>query len=145
MTEYTHTTIGLCVGIILSNLTHSPIDQSIEITMGCMLGADIADVDQSIKFIRHRGITHSLAVPVAVFVLNWYYPSWALVGFIIGLLTHIAADLLNGKGVELFAPLSKRNYIIMDLKYDGEGERVLRILTFSLMLVYVSLDVLKNF
>ena len=48
MTEHTHLTIGIVAGIIFSVLIQAPPDQVIA---GCLVGSDIPDVDQCIKYI----------------------------------------------------------------------------------------------
>jgi membrane-bound metal-dependent hydrolase YbcI (DUF457 family) len=74
-------------------------------------GAILPDIDcrfspigsefQGIGFIfgKHRTMTHSLFATVLVFALN------PAIGF--GYLTHIAVDLLNPTGCQLFFPLHK--------------------------------------
>lgn len=145
MTTGTHATIGLCTGIIISQVFQIPI---IEVAAGSIIGSTFADIDQTLKIFRrkifrHRGITHSIFVPSSLIIfvasiifLNLGIPYWIFTGMAIGLFTHMFADLLNGKGVELLAPFSSKNYRILDLKYDGVGEKIIRALFVIAVLVY---------
>jgi membrane-bound metal-dependent hydrolase YbcI (DUF457 family) len=46
----------------------------------------------------------------------------------VGWLSHVLIDLLNGKGCELFWPLSDANFRLADIKYDGRGEGIIFVL-----------------
>lgn len=80
----------------------------------------------------HRGITHTLLVPVIVAAIMYFtgtqlisYPYMSilinslLLGFEVGYVMHIAADMFNGKGVPLLWPLSKSKISLMDLPSKG--------------------------
>lgn len=80
----------------------------------------------------HRGITHTLLFPAIIGVLMYMtasnlssYPALAtivqslLLGFEMGWIMHIVADLFNGKGCPLFWPLMKGKVHIMDLPSSG--------------------------
>ncbi|SFV10426.1 metal-dependent hydrolase [Alicyclobacillus macrosporangiidus] len=60
-------------------------------------------------FIRHRTLTHSLAVTVALYLVLFdmgvRIPGWLATGIIVGWTSHWLIDLLNPMGVQLFYPL----------------------------------------
>lgn len=80
----------------------------------------------------HRGITHTLLVPLIIFaimiglnnVLSQYkYVAMVvlspLFGFLYGYLMHIFADLFNGKGCPILWPISRSKVSVMDLPSSG--------------------------
>ena len=67
------------------------------------------------KHLTHRGITHTLLVPVILFVamlvvaaMNIPLLPELILGFNVGWVEHILADLCNRKGVPLFWPLYRK-------------------------------------
>ena len=65
------------------------------------------------KMLTHRGITHTLLVPVILAVLQWFLMDKGVIvlpdlifGFNIGWVVHIIADMFNKKGVPLLWPLT---------------------------------------
>lgn len=80
----------------------------------------------------HRGITHTLLVPVILFALLFSVSKYLepfpyvtmllaspLFGFEVGWVMHIFADLFNGKGCPLLWPISRSKISIMDLPSSG--------------------------
>lgn len=80
----------------------------------------------------HRGITHTLLVPVIVFALMLTVSSFlsgftylnllassVLFGFEFGYVMHLFADMFNGKGIPLLWPLSPSKIHILDLPSSG--------------------------
>ncbi len=77
----------------------------------------ISDMDHTLG-LRHRGFTHSLLfVFLAYLFTSALFPNLAL-PVLVGVLTHIFADMLNPEGVELFYPL-KKNYRIAKFRFDS--------------------------
>lgn len=81
--------------------------------------------------LEHRGPTHSLAVPLAFYLCytecitgTTPYIDVLFYSFLSGYLLHIAADMLNGKGCPLLWPILSSRYHILDIKYDGIGEKL---------------------
>lgn len=67
------------------------------------------------KHLTHRGITHTLLVPAILLALMLFVAAEGvpvlpelILGFNVGWLVHILADLCNRKGVPLFWPLSSK-------------------------------------
>ena len=80
----------------------------------------------------HRGITHTLLVPVVLVLFMSFINEYLLTvpylasflqslvfGFWFGWVMHIFADLFNGKGVPLFWPLMQGKVHIMDVESKG--------------------------
>ncbi len=77
----------------------------------------VSDMDHTLG-LRHRGFTHSLLFAfLAYIVTSLLFPNLALPA-LIGITTHIFADMLNPEGVELFYP-SKKNYRIARFRFDS--------------------------
>lgn len=102
MTGKTHLTAGLVTALALG----VNIPQMALIAVGSMLpdidhaGSTFGKMIKPLsRRLRHRGFTHSLLFLVLMTLISPY------IG--IGILTHIALDLLNPKGVELLYPCKK--------------------------------------
>lgn len=80
----------------------------------------------------HRGITHTLLIPLIVLVLMLFVSSFladfrylnliassVLFGFEYGYVMHLFADMFNGKGIPLLWPISPSKIHIMDLPSSG--------------------------
>lgn len=80
----------------------------------------------------HRGVTHTLVVPIILIILvraiglylgDLHYLASLLgsliFGFFVGWVSHIFADLFNGKGCPLLWPIMQGKVHIMDLPSDG--------------------------
>lgn len=136
MTGRTHLTIGIAVGLAVAQMLDAAPKEAAFITGAAALGSLLPDIDhpQSMLsgwipgsglltlFTRHRGITHSilfcLFFPVlASFVLR------SLTGMgiddpyriplLLGMLSHLAADMLTPVGVPLFAPITSYNFKVL--------------------------------
>lgn len=71
------------------------------------------------KMLTHRGITHTLLVPVLLlfamttcFSLHIPFLPDLIFGFEVGWVAHIAADLCNRKGVPILWPLTRHKFHI---------------------------------
>ena len=59
-------------------------------------------------FIIHRGITHSLLIPLGAYLLfDALNVRWIGLAFVIGYAAHLAADALTKEGVNLLSPFPK--------------------------------------
>lgn len=124
MSPKTHLCAGLMAAAICCQ--YAP-HHTIEIVVGALCTANMPDIDQDVKLLRHRGQTHSLIWPMILYIVSQYpiQGRYIVLGMAIGWLSHLICDLLNGKGIEAIWPLSKANFRIADIKYDGAGERVI--------------------
>lgn len=149
MTYKTHI-IG---GIALASIVHMTTLQMTQIEMigyyGCTLvGSLLPDIDHPRSIIsqytlglhylfskcKHRGITHTLLagviLEVAMIVLFGTYPS--IIGLGIGYLSHLLLDGLNPRGIPFFYPISKKNYRLLKIRTDSNGEYVILGMLFVL-------------
>lgn len=138
MTGKTHTAVGLTSCLVLTALCPETITVAGKV-VSPMLGilatipgslAPDVDIEGSAaskrvpflnKFLKHRGITHTLLFPAILYGVMYQFDFSLMVmsqifGFMFGWLMHIFADLLNKKGVPLFWPLLTSHYHIMTIK-----------------------------
>lgn len=130
MSGKTHIAAGVLCTLVAYKINPSmPI---IDLMAGAIITSKLPDIDQKTKLLRHRGETHSIVWPIILYIASLYMTNGRniVIGAIIGLLSHLALDLMNGKGIEIIWPLNSKNYRIFDLKYEGVMEHVL----FGMML-----------
>lgn len=128
MTGRTHLTIGIAVGLALSQTMSLPLREMALITAAAALGSLLPDIDhpQSMLsgwipgsflisvFTRHRGFTHSILfcmlVPAVLWVaissgatiaIPYIYP----LALVLGMVSHLIADMLTPAGVPLLFPI----------------------------------------
>lgn len=98
----------------------------------------------------HRGITHSLIIPVFIYTVyyflsqkfNFYHSIDFMVnGFFLGILTHLITDMLNPTGIPLFAPFSYIKFNIAKIKTGSSQENFFRG-AFTFFAIVISLYVL---
>lgn len=132
----THTVTAIAAALVTSQLADLP---TIDMVCGALCTAMLPDIDQEYKSLRHRGQTHSIIWAVMLFIASRLSPqgSYIILGAAIGWLSHVAIDLFNGKGAEIFYPLTDRNYRIADIKYGGRGEK--RIMYFMILIGIISI------
>jgi len=95
--------IALIAGAFLPDIDerHSTISQKLPVVSSAIQA-----------FTKHRGIFHSIWIPIAIFLaVNFFLvkyfvvPNLVLMGLIIGYVSHLASDSLTVRGVEPFHPL----------------------------------------
>lgn len=58
---------------------------------------------------HHRGILHTLFVPIVIYIVYWLvFRNNGILPFIAGYISHLLLDMFNPSGVPLFFPLFKR-------------------------------------
>ncbi len=56
----------------------------------------------------HRGITHSIFVPIAAYFLCAYFGlNWLGIAFVVGYCAHIFADAITKEGINLLHPIAQ--------------------------------------
>lgn len=149
MTGKTHVLVGTSALILLSlehpngiEFAHNvvqPMYGLITVAMGSY--APDIDIPQShlgqkfkflSKHLTHRGITHTLLVPFLLYSLIYtnvlpFVVNSIIFGFLFGWIMHIAADLLNRKGVPIFWPLLTSKFHIMCIKTRTMQETIFAI------------------
>jgi inner membrane protein len=92
------------------------------------------------KHLKHRGITHTLLIPVltvfAMFTLTVPVVPSLLFGLAVGWTAHIAADMFNSKGVPLLWPVVRGRLSIASFKTRSWHEAVFVILWFSALIAF---------
>lgn len=94
------------------------------------------------KILTHRGITHTLVVPGVLYALMTSVKLSALTvslifGFAFGWLMHIAADLLNKKGVPLFWPFITQRVHVATIRTNSYQETLFMIADVVLNLAVI--------
>ncbi len=74
------------------------------------------------KWFKHRGITHTLCLPLLCILLimafyqdsfSYVYIYCSLLGIFFGVISHFTLDMLNPAGIPLLGPICKRNFRLM--------------------------------
>lgn len=96
-----------------------------------VFGGNLPDFDTSSQLVKHRGFTHTIwfaiitaiTMAIAVFLIGTYlsisqYLKFGLIQAIfigsftgVGVMTHIAGDLITPRGIKPFHPVSPRNVL----------------------------------
>lgn len=121
---------GAVIGSLLPDIDHpeSKIAYQAGLARGRGPLTDVAGFGLRALMGGHRGFTHSALVAslIAIAGLLILQPAGAAaIGFALGYLSHIAADMLTKEGVRLWWPFSRREV--------GIGPRALRFRTGSLI------------
>lgn len=137
----THMLFGFLVGLFAIGILH-PSNQILFIFL-VVLGALLPDIDHPEskvgskvkivgKMFEHRGFFHSLFAVVLFVVPFWYFTSRIYAyAILIGVVSHLAADVISHMGIMPFAPLSKlklRGFI----KTNSVGENIILVVVFCL-------------
>lgn len=85
------------------------------------------------KHLTHRGITHTLLIPVIIFGIFFLLQSIPIIpsllfGFEVGYVAHIFADMFNKKGVPILWPLTKAKLHIACVKTASTPQQVVFII-----------------
>lgn len=75
------------------------------------------------KWFRHRGITHTLILPLILAVIALIpslnpYIYYICIGLIFGILSHLLLDMLNPVGVPLFGPISSKTFRLLPKSFS---------------------------
>lgn len=92
------------------------------------------------KHLTHRGITHTLLVPMIIFGLFFLLQAVPIIpsllfGFEIGYLAHILADMFNKKGVPILWPFTKAKLHIACVKTASTPQQVVFIIFWEVVLL----------
>ncbi len=61
------------------------------------------------RYLKHRGIMHSLFVPASIFLVYFaIYKNAMILPFVVGYLSHLFLDMFTPSGVPIFMPLYNR-------------------------------------
>jgi inner membrane protein len=116
MMFWTHLVVSLLVALVTFPLLS--IDTPLYLVI-FLFAALFPDIDSASSFIgkrvkvvgwlfRHRGVFHSIWIPLAVGILVWSVDHRIAIAFMLGYLTHLAIDMLTYEGVMPFFPFHLR-------------------------------------
>ena len=138
----THLLIGMFLGLIL------PSEYRLFTLSFTIIGSLLPDIDTSssishqtirLSLLRHRGITHSLWIPLILFLMLIQYSSlsFIILPFLFGILSHIFLDGITPSGIRLFYPLGIL-HVQGTVRSGGVVEFVLQgVLLFLIMITVV--------
>ena len=96
------------------------------------------------RMMGHRGITHSLVIPIfcycIYFLLNdslhfYYSINYMVNGFFIGIATHLIIDMFNPGGIPVFAPFSYMRIRLAKIKTGSKEEKFFRFMITAALLI----------
>jgi len=77
---------------------------------------------------KHRGIMHTLIIPICAAIATIYirdrYFLILLYGFLAGYVSHILADCMTTKGCPILFPLLRKNIKFLNIKTGSDAERI---------------------
>ena len=95
---------------------------------------------------KHRGIMHTLIIPICAAVATIYirdrYFLILVYGFIAGYVSHILADCMTTKGCPILFPLLKKNISLFTFKTGGSAEQVIAAI---IIITFISVALLAPF
>ncbi len=127
----------LAIGILSSILINDYFNTGLLFSIALIASTSLPDIDHQGSWIGrrlwifsrpinilfgHRGITHSLLIPILILAFSMYY-GYGLIGMavMIGYASHIISDSFTSEGVKIAYPLSKKTYS-GPLRTNGIGE-----------------------
>ncbi|MBS3166407.1 metal-dependent hydrolase [Candidatus Woesearchaeota archaeon] len=118
----THAAFGFLIGLLLMNYFN--VNKYVFLSM-VVLGSIFVDIDEDNSYIGrktrpvsnviervfgHRGIFHSLLIAGLIFIGFSYFGYLKFgIGFLVGYVSHLAADALTIEGVRIFYPFSSKS------------------------------------
>ena len=122
-------------------------DLGSKIVTGVHKAANKVTPDSVSQMTSHRGITHTLLFPalfmVALFLLPQYFVgafatviASAIFGLVLGWISHIFADIFNGKGVPLLWPVVSKKIHIMTVT-SGTWQEFVWLICYLLVVSYL--------
>ena len=160
MTYKTHILGGILAGLVASRmgLAEGIVNESVIVGVSTFASL-IPDIDTKGSKISNiakltskvvtsisgpRGIFHTPILYIVIaFLLNNVLPQTVVIGFLAGVLAHIALDMLNSKGVPIFYPLVTKKISIARIRTRGAGENFVRIVLMGLIaVVFLNIDIL---
>jgi len=151
MRNQTHLLFALLFGIVyFKYAAFSTQIASILFSIGLLIGYLLPDIDEPKStiskkipitskilsiFTRHRGIFHTIWVPISIYALSSILPlPQIFIGLAIGYASHLTADMLTASGIAPFYPLTR--FKIKGLVKTGS---VLEAILFVSILSYILL------
>lgn len=163
-----HATLGAAGGFLAGTYIEAPLTLRVIMAGAGAFGGLLSDIDSKSslmgrfvpnilhRFIKHRGITHSLLFAGIVYAVAWLvqyagakYGLWDVpaqayipLALAVGTATHLFADGLTIQGVPLLAPLSKKRFRLLgpfSFRTDSAVEPAVVIVLLAIAAAYVLL------
>ena len=144
----------LAIGIISSLLIQDYFKSGLLFSLALIMANSLPDIDHQGSWVGrrlwifskpiniifgHRGLTHSILVPLGLFFAFAHYGHSNLgLAVMIGYTTHIFADAFTSEGIKIAYPFSKKVFS-GPLKTNGIGEFAI----FALLLISIGIKLLK--
>lgn len=167
MNRPTHILGGASMALIISTMMELPDISLIgTMTISAGLGALLPDIDKKNTtisnkhpvvsffvrlFTTHRGFTHSflalimLAYPLYLLVktVGSVYLGYAVIGILLGYMSHLMLDMFNPEGIPLFFPF-KFKVSLAPIKTGGLIEHIIRVALLVLIVFLLYAACTKN-
>lgn len=117
MLARTHLALGLLAGVLVAK--YYGISMPVVVLVS-MISSILPDIDHKSSLItrilvlprllplKHRGMLHSLAVPIIGFIVLYRLGTAYAIAFFIGYLSHLVGDAVTKEGVNFLYPLQLR-------------------------------------
>ena len=153
MMFFTHLVLGVFIGLLSLKLNFLNINANINSAILFLtittISSIIPDIDIATSFIsrktrtatyaisyffKHRGIIHSILVPIVIFAVIYTINTQIASAILIGYVSHIMIDSLTKTGVQPFLPVT--NYRIKGIMRTG-GLADFMIFIFLIILIII--------
>lgn len=154
MMGHTHALIGFTAGALWSHATGAPVETIIVSGAAAAVAALLPDIDHPSGAIRqrmgaasglffwlkHRGITHTLAALLIVSMVAFVVaPARLVIPIALGYGSHLIADGITKSGIPLFLPLSEDDFHLLPRRLrittGGPIEQVIAMGTATIILM----------
>ena len=159
MTGSTHFSFGILAGVYMT-LAGYQVGDATAFVMATALASLVPDIDHpgstisdlikpiSVAYnwferrimpngMQHRGITHTLILPIILLICWQWYQEPLLLAVSVGILSHIALDCLTEQGAPLLWPITKKRLSIGLANTGTRGEDAVHWLIWVGMVVLV--------
>ena len=96
------------------------------------------DKSNNNNYLNHRGITHSLTIPLFIYLIYFaFLRNNLILPFVVGYISHLLLDMLTPMGVPLFMPFSKKRFkITSGIKTASREDYVLGVVFYLIFFVF---------
>ncbi len=140
MNGKTHLLLGLIFGMIFIRifpLAIADIFSKFLFSIGLIIGTAFPDIDHRFNVFQHRGITHTIYLPVLALILAFVIkPAFPfLIAFSIGYFTHLLGDMITLHGIHPIYPIRYR--LSWGIKSGGLIERIIFIILVFVIIFFL--------
>ena len=126
----------IALGYILARLVNRKKPLNIPLVWILSL---LPDIDIIIPQLKHRGQTHSLILPIIIFIPLFLMKGRRMVPYFLALTSHsIIGDFFTSYGVTLFWPIDRRYFnFISTINTGTTFESIIELILFSIMVTII--------